>query len=96
VLHESPTYLHREPPVRALLKKARLVNPKNDVLWAEAVMVEERSGAPTQGKALRARALQERPTSGILWSMATWSEARPQRKVRSVDALRECEAETHS
>ena len=29
---------------RALLEKARLVNPANDVLWAEAVGVEERSG----------------------------------------------------
>ncbi|KAF8483096.1 hypothetical protein F5888DRAFT_1812628 [Russula emetica] len=44
---------------RALLEKARLVNPKSDVLWAEAVRVEERSGAPAQGKALLARALQE-------------------------------------
>jgi pre-mRNA-processing factor 6 len=78
-----------------LLEKARLVNPKSDVLWAlaEAVKVEERSGAPAQGKALLARALQECPTSGILWSMAIWSEARPQRKARSVDALRKCEAD---
>jgi pre-mRNA-processing factor 6 len=36
---------------RALLEKARLVNPKSDVLWAEAVRVEERSGAPAQGVA---------------------------------------------
>jgi pre-mRNA-processing factor 6 len=77
---------------RALLEKARLVNPKSDDLWAEAVRVEERSGAPAQGEALLARALQECPTSGILWSMAIW-EARPQRKARSVDALRKCEAD---
>src|SRR6266851_5087464 len=75
---------------RALLEKARLVNPKSDVLWAEAVQVEERSGAGTQGKALLARALQECPTSGLLWSMAIWAEARPQRKARSVDALKKC------
>src|SRR5258707_408071 len=78
---------------RALLEKARLVNPKSDVLWAEAVRVEERSGAAAQGKAVLARALQECPASGILWSMAIWVEARPQRKARSVDALRKCEAD---
>jgi pre-mRNA-processing factor 6 len=75
---------------RALLEKARLVNPKSDVLWAEAVHVEERSGSAAQGKALLARALQECPTSGLLWSMAIWVEARPQRKARSVDALKKC------
>lgn len=75
---------------RALLEKARLVNPKSDVLWAEAVHVEERSGAAAQGKALLARGLQECPTSGLLWSMAIWAEARPQRKARSVDALKKC------
>ncbi|KAI0291955.1 PRP1 splicing factor, N-terminal-domain-containing protein [Russula brevipes] len=75
---------------RALLEKARLVNPKSDVLWAEAVHVEERSGAAAQGKTLLARALQECPTSGLLWSMAIWAEARPQRKARSVDALKKC------
>jgi pre-mRNA-processing factor 6 len=73
--------------------KARLVNPKSDALWAEAVRVEELSGVPAQGKALLARALQESPTSGILWSMEIWSEARPQRKARSVDTLRKCEAD---
>ncbi|GLB42785.1 putative PRP1 splicing factor, N-terminal [Lyophyllum shimeji] len=73
---------------RALLEKARLVNPASDVLWAEAVSVEERSGGATQAKAMLARALQDCPTSGILWSMAIWAEARPQRKARSVDALK--------
>jgi pre-mRNA-processing factor 6 len=75
---------------RALLEKARLVNPKSDVLWAEAIGIEERSGAAAQGKALLARALQECPSSGLLWSMAIWAEARPQRKARSVDALKKC------
>ena len=78
---------------KSMLEKARLVNPKSDALWVEAVRVEECSGAPPQGKALLARVLQEcpNPTSNILWSMAIWSEARPQRKARSVDALRKCE-----
>jgi pre-mRNA-processing factor 6 len=71
---------------RALPEKACLV--KSDILSAEAVRVEERSGAPTQRKALLARALKECLTSGIVWSMAIWSEARPPRKARSVDVLR--------
>ncbi|KAJ7349675.1 PRP1 splicing factor, N-terminal-domain-containing protein [Mycena albidolilacea] len=70
---------------RAILDKARLVNPANDVLWAEAVFfglrqwaeavgVEERSGGAAQGKAMLARSLQECPTSGLLWSMSIWAE----------------------
>ena len=75
---------------RALLEKASS-QLESDALWAEVVRVEERSGAPAHGKALLARALQECPTSGI--STAIWSEAQPQRKARSVDALRKCEAD---
>ena len=71
---------------RALPEKACLV--KSDILSAEAVRVEERSGAPTQRKALLARAMKECLTSGIVRSMAIWSEARPPRKARSVDVLR--------
>ncbi|KAF7313596.1 TPR-REGION domain-containing protein [Mycena chlorophos] len=73
---------------RAVLDKARQVNPANDQLWAEAVGVEERSGGAAQAKAMLARALQDCPTSGLLWSMAIWAEPRPQRKSRSVDALK--------
>ncbi|KAF9486850.1 TPR-like protein [Pleurotus eryngii] len=70
---------------RCLLEKARLVNPANDELWAEAVHVEERAAitssttqAQAQAKAMLARGLQECPTSG----------ARPMRKSRSIDALK--------
>ncbi|KAL1708674.1 PRP1 splicing factor, N-terminal-domain-containing protein [Schizophyllum commune] len=73
---------------RALLEKARMVNPGVDTLWAEAVGVEERAGGAGQAKAMLARALQECPSSGLLWSMAIWAEARPQRKARSVDAVK--------
>jgi pre-mRNA-processing factor 6 len=73
---------------RALLEKARLINPANDILWAEAVGVEERSGGGVQAKSVLARGLQECPTSGILWSLSIWSEPRPMRKSRSVDALK--------
>ncbi|TFY64399.1 hypothetical protein EVG20_g5958 [Dentipellis fragilis] len=62
-----------------------------DVLWAEAVAVEERAGGAAQAKAMLARGLQECPSSGLLWSQAIWAEARPQRKARSVDALKKAQ-----
>ncbi|KAF8488333.1 hypothetical protein F5888DRAFT_1809781 [Russula emetica] len=53
---------------RALLEKARLVNPKSDVLWAgRGAFRRARSG---EGVACT---LQECPTSDMLWSMAIWS-----------------------
>ncbi|KAJ8094354.1 U4/U6 x U5 tri-snRNP complex subunit Prp1 [Marasmius tenuissimus] len=73
---------------RALLEKARQVNPGNDMIWAESVGVEERSGGAVPGKAMLARALQECPSSGLLWTMMIWSEPRPQRKTRALDALK--------
>ncbi|KAF9488949.1 hypothetical protein BDN71DRAFT_1456719 [Pleurotus eryngii] len=73
---------------RSLLEKARLVNPANDELWAEAVHVEERAAttssttqAQAQVKAMLTRGLQECRTSEVLWSL-------PTRKSRSVDALK--------
>jgi len=73
---------------RALIDKARLLNPGSDALWAEAYGIEDRSGAAAQAKALLARALQECPTSGLLWSLSIWAEPRASRKSRSVDALK--------
>ena len=40
---------------RALLEKARLLNPKDAELWAESVVVEERAGSQNQAKAMVAR-----------------------------------------
>ncbi|KAH6905747.1 hypothetical protein BKA70DRAFT_1373001 [Coprinopsis sp. MPI-PUGE-AT-0042] len=42
----------------------------------------------TQSKSMLARALQGGPSSGILWSLAIFSENRPQRKSKPVDALK--------
>ncbi|KAH6867673.1 pre-mRNA splicing factor prp1 [Coprinopsis sp. MPI-PUGE-AT-0042] len=41
-----------------------------------------------QAKSMLARALQDCPSSGTLWSLAIFSENRPQRKSKSVDALK--------
>ena len=86
----------RSIKARSLLEKGRLTIPQSEALWAEAVHVEERVAASSgggpqaqaQAKAVLARALQECPTSGVLWSLAIWAEPRPARKARSVDALK--------
>lgn len=77
---------------RSLLEKARQANPKNELLWAEAIGVEERSNAPVQAKAMLSRALQECPTSGLLWRMQVMSEPRPSRKTRATDAMKKTES----
>ena len=38
---------------------------------------------------------QECPTSGRLWALAIEMEAKPQRKTRSVDAMKKCEHDPH-
>lgn len=86
---------------RSLLEKARLHNLKNDELWTESIKIEERAGGAQQAKSLLARgescavimvltttAMQECPTSPLLWSMAIFMENLQQRKGRSVDALK--------
>ncbi|KAK2165168.1 hypothetical protein LSH36_54g10004 [Paralvinella palmiformis] len=44
---------------------------------------------------LMAKAMQECPSSGILWAEAIFMEARPQRKTKCVDALKRCEHDPH-
>ncbi|GAA6031381.1 hypothetical protein JCM8097_005633 [Rhodosporidiobolus ruineniae] len=72
---------------RALLEKARNLNPKSEEVWLESVKVEERDGSGA-AKPMLARALQTLPASGLLHSHSVWSEPRPTRKTRSVDALK--------
>ncbi|XP_023367765.1 pre-mRNA-processing factor 6 [Otolemur garnettii] len=80
---------------RAILEKSRLRNPKNPELWLESVRLEYRAGLKNIANTLMAKALQECPNSGILWSEAIFLEARPQRKTKSVDALKKCEHDPH-
>lgn len=80
---------------RSVLEKARLRNPKCAELWLEAVRVELRSGLKDIAMTLVAKAMQECPNSGILWAEAIFMEARPQRKTKSVDALKRCEHDPH-
>lgn len=75
---------------RALMEQARYKNPKQDLLWIHAVRQELRAGNTKEAESLMAKALQDCPTSGILWSQYIRMAARPQRKSRSVDALKRC------
>ncbi|KAJ3196950.1 hypothetical protein HK101_006999 [Irineochytrium annulatum] len=76
---------------RAMLERARLLNPKTPELWCEAIKVEFRANNQPMAKAMIAKSLQECPTSGMLWAEAILAEPRPQRKSRSMDALKKCE-----
>lgn len=76
---------------RATLEKARFTNPKTPELWVQAIRAEIRAKNTSVAKSMIARALQECPTSGAIWTEAIFLEARPQRKARSVDAIKKCE-----
>uniref|UniRef100_A0AAR2IL99 Pre-mRNA-processing factor 6 n=1 Tax=Pygocentrus nattereri TaxID=42514 RepID=A0AAR2IL99_PYGNA len=102
--HSMPLWLllsHLEERVgqltraRAILEKSRLKNPQTPELWLESVRLEYRAGLKNIANTLMAKALQECPNSGILWAEAVFLEARPQRKTKSVDALKKCEHDPH-
>ncbi|PSC71481.1 STABILIZED1-like [Micractinium conductrix] len=75
---------------RALLEQARLKNPKQPALWLAAVRTETRAQNTKAAEALMAKALQDCPDSGPLWAETINMAPRPQRKSRSVDALKKC------
>jgi pre-mRNA-processing factor 6 len=75
---------------RAMLEQARFKVPKTPELWLAAFRLERRQNNDKAAETLMARALQECPESGLLWSEAITSAPRPQRKSRSVDALKKC------
>ncbi|KAI7872015.1 PRP1 splicing factor, N-terminal-domain-containing protein [Spinellus fusiger] len=76
---------------RATLERARYINPKTAELWVQAIRIETRANNTMAAKAMTAKALQECPSSGVIWTEVIFLEARPQRKARSVDALKKCE-----
>jgi len=80
---------------RSVIEKARLRNPSNAELWLKAIRIESQAGLPDIAKTVLARALQECPSSGLLWAEAIHMEAKPQRKTKSVDALKRCEHDPH-
>jgi pre-mRNA-processing factor 6 len=57
----------------------------------EAIRLEMRGERKQIALNLMAKALQECPTSGILWAESIFMESRPQRRSKSIDALKKCE-----
>ncbi|XP_078440246.1 pre-mRNA splicing factor-like protein [Wolffia australiana] len=80
---------------RAVLNLARKKNPRNPDLWLAAVRAESRQGLRKEAESLMAKALQECPASGVLWAAAIEMAPRPQRKTKSVDALKRCDHDPH-
>jgi len=76
---------------RSVIEKARLRNPKNPDLWLKSIRIESDAGLEDIAKAVLARSLQECPNAGVLWAEAIFMVPRPQRKTKSVDALKHCE-----
>eukprot|EP00823_Brevimastigomonas_motovehiculus_P003452 TRINITY_DN2105_c0_g1_i1.p1 TRINITY_DN2105_c0_g1~~TRINITY_DN2105_c0_g1_i1.p1 ORF type:complete len:949 (+),score=251.05 TRINITY_DN2105_c0_g1_i1:394-2847(+) len=75
---------------RSLLETARMKIQKNPKLWLTAIKIEQKANNQKVAQQLMAKALQECPTAGVLWAHAIASDARPQRKARSYDALKRC------
>lgn len=80
---------------RAALTMARKRNPQNPELWLAAVRAELKHGYKKEADILMAKALQECPNSGILWAASIEMAPRPQRKSKSMDALKKCEHDPH-
>ena len=103
-IRECPTCLHlwiaaamldeqagNMSKARALMEQARHRNPKQDLLWLHAIRMEAcAAGGAKVAESLMAKALQECPTSGRLWAQYIRMASRPQKKARSVDALKRC------
>ncbi|OQR95491.1 pre-mRNA-processing factor [Thraustotheca clavata] len=73
---------------RTVLELARLRNPKNDLLWLEAVRLERRHGNIKGQENLLAKALQECPDSGMLLAESIELAPRTQKKRVSLEALK--------
>merc|ERR1712187_251709 len=80
---------------RSLLEKGRLRNVGADMLWLKGVEVEMLDGSERLAHHLMSKALQECPTSGIMWAKAIELEPKQGQNAKSVDALKKCENDAH-
>ncbi|KAL7000360.1 Protein STABILIZED1 [Sarracenia purpurea var. burkii] len=87
--------MNRLSKARAVLTMARKKNPQNPELWLPAVRAESKHGYKKEADILMAKALQECPNSGILWAASIEMVPRPQRKTKSMDALKKCDHDPH-
>lgn len=77
---------------RSILDRARLAVSKNPELWTESVRLEYRAKNMPAANQKMAQALQECPTSGLVWSERIWHlEARTQRKPRILEAIQKAD-----
>ncbi|KAM0717777.1 hypothetical protein Q7P37_006109 [Cladosporium fusiforme] len=77
---------------RSILDRARLAVKKSPELWTESVRLEWRAKNLPAANAKMAQALQECPTSGLVWSERIWHlEARTQRKPRILEAIQKAD-----
>lgn len=77
---------------RSILDRARLAVKKSPQLWTESVRLEIRAKNLPAANQKMAQALQECPTSGMVWSERIWSlEARTQRKPRILEAIQKAD-----
>ncbi|KAG0458761.1 hypothetical protein HPP92_021889 [Vanilla planifolia] len=80
---------------RAVLTMGRKKNPANPEIWLAAIRAELTHGNKKEADALMAKALQECPTSGILWAASIEMVPRAQRKAKSADALKRSDHSPH-
>ncbi|KDO29186.1 hypothetical protein SPRG_05428 [Saprolegnia parasitica CBS 223.65] len=73
---------------RSVLEVARLRNPKNDLLWLEAIRLEGRHANVKGQENLLAKALQDCPDSGLLLAASIDMAPRTQKKRVSLEALK--------
>jgi pre-mRNA-processing factor 6 len=77
---------------RSTLDRGRQQNPKNPDLLCEAVRLERRQNNVSAAQKIMATALQECPTSGLLWAEKIMHlESRTQRKPRALEAIKKVE-----
>jgi len=79
---------------RSILDRARLAVKHSPELWTESVRLERRAGNLQAANQKMNQALQECPTSGLVWSERIWHlESRTQRKPRILEAIQKADNE---
>ena len=80
---------------RSVLEIGRRQNPNCPELWLEAIRLERRGGNGPLADTLMAKALQECPTSGVLWAETIATAPRVQQKSKATDAIKRCPEDPH-
>lgn len=76
---------------RSIIELYKLKQIKNEILWLENIRLERRHNNVKYADNLMAKALQEVPTSGILWAEDLLTCHKTKTKSKSIDALKKCD-----